>query len=198
MNETGTPHSTAMLLMAMEMSNSEWLVKSTDLKGERSTKVKAGDIAGLVSEIGRAQARFRLSAEAPVHLCHEAGRDGFWVARHLQDRGVHVVVMDPASIEMPRHKRRAKTDRLDVDKLLVVLKRLVVGGETKCCRVCRVPTREAEDQRRSVREHRRVTSERGATTNRIRSLLVLHGIKVEGAVRSTLEVRALRSPADGG
>src|SRR3546814_16871587 len=53
-----------------------------------------------------------------VVLTYEAGRDGFWIARALQARGIGVHVVHPASVPVPRRRRRAKTDRIDLDMLL--------------------------------------------------------------------------------
>ena len=40
--------------------------------------------------------------------CYEAGRDGFWLHRYLQSRGIDNVVVDSASLEVDRRLRRAK------------------------------------------------------------------------------------------
>ena len=52
-----------------------------------------------------------------MRSCYEAGRDGFWPHRLLTTLGVTNVVVDSSSIEVSRRARRAKTDRLDGDKL---------------------------------------------------------------------------------
>ncbi len=85
--------------------------------------------------------------------------------------------MDSASIEVNRKYRRAKTDRLDVVKLL---NKLISyhDGEKDVWSVVRVPSVEQEDARRIDRETERLKKERASHTNRIKSLLVLHGIKL--------------------
>ena len=55
--------------------------------------------------------------------CYEAGRQGFWLHRWLVAQDVESHVVDSASIEVNRRKRRAKSDRLDVGKLLYQLMR---------------------------------------------------------------------------
>src|SRR5512134_1504757 len=70
-----------------------------------------------------AKRRFRLPADAPVISCYEAGRDGFWIHRYLASLGVENLVVDSSSIEVNRRARRAKTDRMDVEKLLAMLLR---------------------------------------------------------------------------
>ena len=113
--------------------------------------------------------------------CYEAGRDGFWIDRWLQSEGIENLVVDSSSIEVSRRKRRAKTDGLDVRKLLVMLIRYV-GGEEDTWAVLRVPTEEQEDGRRLHREIERLKDERTQHTNRIRSLLALQGIQVKGTI----------------
>jgi hypothetical protein len=61
------------------------------------------------------------------------------------------IVVDSASIEVNRRARRAKTDRLDGDKLLAMLLRYA-AGERRVWSVVRVPTLEQEDARRAHRE----------------------------------------------
>ena len=52
-------------------------------------------------------------------ICYEDGRDGFWLHRYLHAQGIANLVVDSASIEVSRRSKRAKTDMLDVDKLLL-------------------------------------------------------------------------------
>ena len=56
-----------------------------------------------------------------VILTHEAGRDGFWLARFLARLGIEVHVMQPSSLPVDRRARRAKTDMIDVEMLLRTL-----------------------------------------------------------------------------
>lgn len=95
----------------------------------------------------------------------------------MLEHGIDNVVVDSASIEVNRRARRAKSDRLDADKLLTMLMRYH-GGERRLWSVLRVPSVEQEDGRRLHRELDRLTTERTAHSNRIRSLLVLHGRRV--------------------
>jgi transposase len=79
----------------------------------RLRSMPARDLPRLEEEIAKAKKRFHLPADAPVRSCYEAGRDGFWLHRHLVANGVDNGVVDSASIEVNRRQRRAKTDRLD-------------------------------------------------------------------------------------
>jgi transposase len=87
-------------------------------------------------------------------------------------------VVDSSSIEVNRRQRRAKTDRIDGKKLYTMLVRHD-RGEKGMWSVVRVPSREDEDERRTHRELERLVKERGAHSNRIKSLLVTQGIVVE-------------------
>lgn len=87
-------------------------------------------------------------------------------------------MVDSASIEVNRRARRAKTDRLDSDKLLSMLMRCH-AGERRVWAIARIPPPQQEDERRLHRELERLRQERTAHCNRIRSLLVLHNLRVE-------------------
>jgi transposase len=140
--------------------------------------VAAGDTTAVLMAIAKAKARCHLAVDSLVRSCYEAGRDGFWLHRWLSGQGIANLVVDPASIEVNRRARRAKTDRLDSDKLLSMLMRYY-GGERRVWAIARIPTPEQEDERRVHRELGRLRQERTAHSNRIRSLLVLHNLRVE-------------------
>ena len=110
-----------------------------------------------------------------MHSCYEAGRDGWWLHRWLIAQGIDNLVVDSASIEVNRRARRAKTDRLDGDKLLAMQLRHH-GGE-RVWSVLHEPAPADEDARRAHRELERLVHERTAHTNRIGSLLVLHNLR---------------------
>jgi transposase len=112
-----------------------------------------------------------------VLSCYEAGRDGFWIHRYLESQGIENLVVDSASLEVNRRKRRAKTDRIDVGKLLRMLIRYW-GGEKKVWSVVRVPVEADEDARHLHRGLEDLNKERTMHRNRIKGFLVLHGIKV--------------------
>ena len=114
----------------------------------------ARDVPRLLLEIAEAKRKLRLPADCPVVSCYEAGRDGFWLHRWLTAHGVQNLVVDLSSIEVNRRQRRAKSDRLDAQKLLSMLWRYV-GGETKVWSVVEVPTPEEEDARQLHRDGQR-------------------------------------------
>jgi transposase len=137
--------------------------------------VAAGDQAAVLERIERAKARCGLPASAGVHSCYEAGRDGWWLHRWLKQQGIDNIVVDSSSIEVNRRARRAKSDRLDGDKLLQMLLRHRRGE--RVWSVVHEPSPQAEDERRVHRELQRLTHEHTAHCNRIRALLVQHNLR---------------------
>jgi transposase len=128
-------------------------------------------------EIRLAKKRFGLSQTARVMSCYEAGRDGFWLHRYLISKDIENLVVDSASIEVNRRAKRAKTDHLDVTKLLTMLIRYDYG-EKKVWSVVHVPSPEAEDKRHL---HRQLTTRKVDRTrhiNRIQGLLVGQGVRM--------------------
>src|SRR6476619_1730137 len=74
-----------------------------------------------------------------IAVAYETGRDSFWLARWLQERGIDAHVIHANSVTVSREHRRAKTDRLDT----AMLKRGFLGwlrGERGHCTVAIVPT----------------------------------------------------------
>jgi transposase len=86
-------------------------------------------------------------------------------------------VVDSASIEVNRRKRRAKTDRIDARKLLTMLMRYH-GGERLLWSVVHVPNMEDEDGRHLHRELEALNKERTMHRSRIKALLIQQGIAV--------------------
>ena len=168
--------SESRLYIAFELSHKQWkLALGTGPRNPRFVTMPARDLDRLAEEIGRAKKRLGLPGDAEVHSCFEAGRDGFWLHRHLVERGVRSLVVDSSSIEVNRRKKQKKTDRLDARKLLTMLLRYL-GGEDDTWSVVRVPSVEDEDERRPHRELQRLQKERTGHSNRINSLLVTQGV----------------------
>jgi transposase len=167
------------LYLAFELSNKKWKLGFTIGLGQspRERTIEAGDLSALKKEISQAKERFHLPESARVLSCYEAGRDGFWLHRYLVTEGIENLVVDSASIEVPRRKRRAKTDRLDLGKLLRMLIRFD-WGEEKVWSVVRVPSVEAEDWRHLHRELSALRGERTRYSNRIKGLLVGQGVRI--------------------
>jgi len=169
-----------VLFLALELSGSKWKVGATVGLGQkpREKNVDAGDLVALEEEIRRAKARFELDEEAMVVSCYEAGRDGFWIHRALVSMGVRNIVVDPASLQVNRRRKRRKTDRLDVAKLLTNLIRWW-EGEDKVWSVVEVPEVEDEDARQLHRELETLKRERTRHINRIKAVLVSQGVRLK-------------------
>ena len=178
--------SAPVLYMALELSNKTWRLALSDGAKRRQVVVPAADLMKLSEAVAKAKERFGMSASARVVSCYEAGRDGFWLHRHLRGVGIENQVVDAASIEVSRRLRHVKTDRLDGERLLVKLIRHHTG-ERGGWSVVRVPSPEEEDARHLHRELERLKRERLAHRLRIQSLLVTQGVRL--TIKSALRLR---------
>jgi transposase len=167
-----------VLFVAFELSNSKWKLGMTTGKGMRirNRSVDAGDLEGVADAVARAKKKSGLPEDARVVSCYEAGRDGFWIHRRLVEMGYESIVIDPASVDVNRRKKRRKTDRLDLGKLLKNLIRWW-EGEEDVWSVVVVPSVEDEDARHFHRELETLKSARTSHSNRMKALLVLHGVR---------------------
>jgi transposase len=168
------------IFVSLELSRSKWLVTtlSPDSGAKMSKReVAAGAIGALLVMLAevRGKARARTGVEYPIVAIQEAGLDGFWIHRVLEEEGIESHVVDPASVAVSRRRRRAKTDRIDGEALIRTLLAWKRGEPRVCAMVC-VPTPEAEDRRRIARERKVLTKERIEHVNRIKGLLFGQGI----------------------
>ena len=165
------------LYLAFELSKKKWkLGFSTGLgQAARRRSIDAGDLLALEQEIEVAKRRFQLAADTPVKSCYEAGREGFWLHRYLLEGKVENLVVDSSSIQVDRRAKRAKTDRIDVGKLLNMLIRYY-NGEEKVWSVVHVPSVEAEDKRHLHRQLSTYNVDRTRHICRIKGLLATQGL----------------------
>jgi len=184
-----------ILYMALELSNKKWKIGFSNGQKMRQITIEAGDLEALSRQITLAKEKLNLDQACSVRSCYEAGRDGFWIHRHLTGQGIDNAVIDSASIEVNRRQRRAKTDSVDVQSLMRLLIRYW-GGEKQVMSVVRVPSVEDEDRRRLHRERERLLKERGAHSARIKSLLIAHGIRLELNARFLSQLEGLKSASD--
>jgi transposase len=143
----------------------------------------------------KAQAERHRSGPVKIVSIYEAGLDGFWVHRLLEANGVESHVVDAASIAMDRRSRRAKTDRIDVEKLLHTLMGWA-RGERRICSMVRPPSPAEEDERRLTRERATLVTERVRHVNRIKGLLATQGVLSFEPIRQDRRKR-LDTCADG-
>jgi transposase len=165
---------------ALELSKNSWLL-AIQVPGRDNPSlhpIKGGDTEGLMAKLDAARDRVaQLTGQMPkVILCYEAGYDGFWLARFLQQRGIDCLVMEPASLQVNRRARRVKTDRIDVENILHTLIAWC-RGERHVCSMVVIPSVEDEDFRRTHRERDRLVRERTGHINRIKGLLFGQGIR---------------------
>lgn len=182
-----------VMYLAFELSNTHWKLGFTIGAGQRPRQrtINARDLAALENEIGRAKEHFDLSEDARVVSCYEAGRDGFWLHRYLVGQGIENLVVDSSSIHVNRRARQAKTDRMDVEKLLSQLIRYR-SGEREIWSVVRVPSVEAEDNRHLHRELKALKKDRTRHINRIKSFLVGQGIQMKVKKNFLEEIERVR------
>jgi transposase len=184
----------ATLWLAFELGSTKWTLGFTTGAAQRPRlrTISAGDLTSLEREIAAAKVRFGLPAETPVRSVFEAGRDGFWLHRWLVAHGIDNIVVDSSSIEVKRRARHAKTDRLDVRKLLEQLLRWA-GGARRTWSVVHVPTVEAEDARQLAREIESVGVDRTRVRNRIHGLLATQGVRLELTTRFAARLAAAQT-----
>jgi transposase len=169
----------ARMFVAIELSKKSWLAAVVTPLADKISlhTLPAGDGAALLERLASVRGKAEAALGRPVEIvsCYEAGYDGFWLHRLLEAHAVTNHVLDPASLEVSRRARRAKTDRIDVHGLLRALM-AHLRGEPRVVSVVRVPSVEEEDARRLHRERDRLVRERVQHVNRIKGLCATQGI----------------------
>jgi transposase len=186
------------LIVVIELSQSSWLVAGLVPGVERRPLKKLRpDEQTLLRLLQRWRDEAAKSGATVTRTAaaSEAGRDGFWLARWLQSRGVEAHIIHPTSVAVSREHKRAKTDRLDT----AMLGRVFLGwlrGERGHCSMVAVPSIDEEDAKRPSRERESLVGERTRIINRMKSALVrlgIRGFKPECAGRrSVLRAYVLR------
>ena len=167
------------LFVALELSRASWVVAIQSRSQRRPAihKLKPGDVDQLLTAVAKVRAAQERYSPMPLEItcCYEIGYDGFWLARFLRSKGWNVHVVEPASLQVDRRARRAKTDRIDV---LALMRGLMIyeSGDSRIWRVVAVPTVEEEDRKRQHRERRALIEEKGRHINRIKGMLAQQGI----------------------
>jgi transposase len=187
-----TENNANRLYLAIELSRKKWKLGISDGRTVRARirTIEARDFQRLHEEIESAKQHFGLEGATETVSCYEAGREGFWLHRALTEKGVVNVIVDAASIDIKRRKR-AKTDRIDVESLVRKLVRYY-AGERDVWSIVRVPTREAEDERQLHRDIAVLQRERQQHRMRIQSLLFTQGVDVEVTPKRMRDLDQLR------
>ena len=186
------------LMAVIEMSQASWLVGAIVPGVERHPLKKLmPDAEALLRLLQRWRDEAVRSGRTVTRIAvaYEAGRDGFWLARWLRERGIEAHVIHASSVAVSREHRRAKTDRLDV----TLLRRAFLGwlrGERGHCSMAAIPTLETEDAKRPNREHETLVGERTRIVNRMKSALARLGVRdFKPHLRKAPErLAALRTP----
>jgi transposase len=183
LDRTDTPAAAehATIYLAFELSKAKWklgVLLPGSQKLSRYT-INGGDLAALTARLADMRKKAAAAvAGRPVRIlsCYEAGLDGHWLHRWLTERDIINHEIDPSSIEVNRRARRAKSDRIDLEKMMrAFLAHL--RGEPRVCSIVHVPTVEEEDRKRRTRERDRLIKECTAHSNRIKGLLHGQGIR---------------------
>src|SRR5512132_3057903 len=167
------------IIAVVELSHSSWLVAGMLPGVDRQPRKKLEPSPERLLALLHRWQDEAVRAGRPITriaLAFEAGRDGFWLARWLETRGVEAHVIHASSLAVSREHRRAKTDRLDTE----LLKRGFLGwlrGERGHCSMARVPTIAEEDAKRPNRERDCLVGERTRIVNRMKGTLARLGIR---------------------
>src|SRR6476660_8182315 len=160
------------IFVSLELSRSTWLITSLSPGGgEKMSKhtVRSGDVAGLRTRFSQLKdkVQVRMGQIVPIIVIQEAGLDGFWIHRLLQDEGVESHVVDPASIATSR-RRNVKEFEGDWSR---IRRCPVVGGiipqlfqPTAGCLLCRIGADPLAERIRRSRT-RRLQSRKPAAAN---------------------------------
>ena len=105
------------IFVSLELSRSIWLVTSLSpgSSGKMSKHaVSGGDIAGLLRRLFelKEKARRRMRKDFPIVVIQEAGLDGFWIHRVLEQEGIESHIVDP-SLDYDLASTPAREDRPD-------------------------------------------------------------------------------------
>ena len=169
----------ATVYLVFELSKTRWQLGVLLPGSEKLSRysIAGGDLTALASRLARCRAEVTRGGK-PVRIvsCYEAGLDGHWLHRWLTDQGVISHEVDPSSIEVSRRARRAKTDRIDLEKLMRTFL-AYLRGEPRVCSMVHVPAVEDEDRKRRTRARECLLKERTAHSNRIKGLLHGQGVR---------------------
>jgi transposase len=180
-NHVTEPHAEDVILaVSLELAVGKWKVALHDGRRERpavhtvAQPQAAARLQAVLDVIEQQKLKWSLPAAVRIVVSYEAGQDAFWICRALQARGIECYVVDPASIPVERHRRRAKTDRLDAIKLVINL-RAWLRGERDRMHVVHVPSPQDEASRQLMRDRGQLQKEVLQHRDRMRKLLITLG-----------------------
>ena len=113
---------TVRCLLAIELSKKSWIVAVNTPLSDKISRytLKPCDGKELLDLCERIRTRVARETGKRVEIvsCYEAGYDGFWLHRLLEAHGIRNYVIDPASLQVNRRARQAKTDHIDTERML--------------------------------------------------------------------------------
>jgi transposase len=169
-----------VLAVSLELAAAKWKVALHDGRREKPAvhtvpqPQAAARLQATLDLIEIHKEKWSLPEDVRIVVSYEAGQDAFWICRALRRRHIECHVVDPASIPVERHQRRAKTDRLDVIKLVINL-RAWLRGERDRMHVVHMPSQEDEATRHLMRERGQLQKEILQHRDRMRKLLATIG-----------------------
>jgi transposase len=169
-----------VLAVSLELAAASWKVALHDGRREQpamhtvALPQAAARLQAVLELIEAHRDKWSLPAGVRIVVCYEAGQDAFWICRALQAQHIECYVVDPASIPVQRHRRRAKTDRLDAISLVINL-RAWLRGERDRMRVVHVPSPQDEASRQLMRDRGQLQKEVLQHRDRMRKLLATLG-----------------------
>jgi len=186
------------LVVVVEMSLSSWLVAGLIPGVSREPLKKINPDPERLLQLlyrWRDEAVAAGSKINRIAVAYETGRDGFWLARWLRNRGIDAHVIHATSVAISREHRRAKTDRIDT----AMLRRGFLGwlrGEPGHCSMAVVPSVAEEDAKRPHRERDTLIHERTSIVNRMKSILIQFGVRNFNPVlrKASEKLDAVRTP----
>src|SRR3954454_6532344 len=101
------------IFVSLELSRDRWVITSLSPgKGEKMSKhsISGGDVQDLLNHFAtlRAKAQARTGKSFPIVAVYEAGLDGFWIHRVLEQAGIESHVIDAASVLTSRRRARPR------------------------------------------------------------------------------------------
>ena len=178
------------LIVGLDLGKAKWhAMFQSAKKSGRHDFTGMGKGRALVAAIRSEMRRLGLSETRDVVVCHEIGRDGWWIAEYLEANGFACVVL--SADVLSGNGRAAKTDRIDAKGLAVRLARFF-DGELECDHVVLRPAPGILEGRAVSRGRADAVAMRTRYGNKFKSILALHMEVSPGLDVRTADVDGLR------
>ena len=160
------------LIVALDLGRGRWhaVFLSARNSGHRDF-TGMGKAQALVSAIRSEMGRLGVAETRDVVVCHEIGRDGWWIAEYLEAHGIACVVL--SADVLSGNGRAVKTDPVDAKRLAVRLGHFF-DGELECDHVVLRPRADVLEGRAVSRGRADALAMRTRLGNKFKSILSLH------------------------